>query len=203
MRTVVIMQDGPEGTTGRGEQLMRDMGETTRELGALLAKNVLDSGHVECTSVVNRAFSPMAEYQEHWHAQDGGRSAENATPGRARLCVLRKPPESQKPDRSGGPITESGLLERLRWQNDEALVTFLEVDLDLSDTILKTAEMAISPLSAGMALERVRQSIRTIRRLGSRIKSPAATIRIQDRTNRVERRLNSIARAYQPDSLQP
>ena len=93
------------------------------------------------------------------------------------------------------------MLERLRRQNDEALVTFLEVDLDLSDTILKAAEMAISAVHAGAALEKVRQSLRTIRRLGSRIKDPAARMRIHQRTNRVERHLNTISMLYQPTGL--
>jgi hypothetical protein len=94
------------------------------------------------------------------------------------------------------------VLERLRTENQASLVAFLEVDLDLSDTILRTAEMATSPEHARMALERVHQSIRTIRRLGSHIKNPAALMKIQDRTEVVERRMNLFLLPNQPTGLQ-
>src|SRR4051794_8852642 len=70
------------------------------------------------------------------------------------------------PKRSSPLDQGSSAIERLATETQDAMVAFLEVDLDLSDTILKTAELAISDAYGWAALERVRQAIGMIRRLG-------------------------------------
>jgi hypothetical protein len=154
--------------------------------------------------VANRSFGSLAEYQEHWHAEKGGRcSTEEPSTGWARLRLLPRPAEPQSGYRTPAPITQSGALERVRTETQDALITFLEIDLDLSETILKTAEMATSSEHVRMALARVRQSLQVIRRLGSRIKNTAARMRIHNRASGVERRMNSISLLYQASGLQP
>jgi hypothetical protein len=146
----------------------------------------------------------LAEYQEHWCAEKGGRSStEQPSTGKARLRLLPRPAEARSDYRTPPPISRSGALERVRTETQDALITFLEIDLDLSETILKTAEMATSSEHARMALARVRQSLRVIRRLGSRIKDTAARMRIHNRASVVERRMNSVSHLYQASGVQP
>jgi hypothetical protein len=71
-------------------------------------------------------------------------------------------------------------------------VAFLCIDLDLSSTILKTAEMATSLEHAYAALERVRQAIKVIRRLGGQLRDPDSRTKVHDRTNELESRMNSL-----------
>jgi hypothetical protein len=149
--------------------------------------------------VVNRAFGLLAEYQEHSRAEKG---APTGREGVTRLRLLPRPAERPSGHRAPAPVSDSEALERFRTETEYALITFLEVDLDLSATILKTAEMAISPHHARMALERVRQSVRVIRRLGSRIKNPTARMKIHDRTDWVEQRMNSVLLLNQSSGLQ-
>jgi hypothetical protein len=86
-----------------------------------------------------------------------------------------------------------------------ALVEFLQSDLDLSFTMLKTAaiERASDPIHYQAALERARKALATIRILSGRVEDPASWQAIHDRTDRLERELEPLSGDLLPDTAQP
>jgi hypothetical protein len=77
-------------------------------------------------------------------------------------------------------------------QAQKALVTFLQVDLDFSSTLLETAEISASRTHIETALERVRRALQTVRRLGTRVNDPVAQADIHNRLDGLEMRLETF-----------
>jgi hypothetical protein len=83
-------------------------------------------------------------------------------------------------------------------ESQDALLEFLRADLDLSFTMLGTAELdrtSDNPTEIDhyhAALRRVRRSITVIRRLQARIEDSSAAAAILDRTDNLERALESF-----------
>jgi hypothetical protein len=82
--------------------------------------------------------------------------------------------------------------ETLVPQAQKALVAFLQLDLDLSSTLLETAELSMSRKHAETALERVRRALHLVRRLGTRINDPVAHADIHNRIDGLELRLQTF-----------
>jgi hypothetical protein len=103
----------------------------------------------------------------------------------------RAPDEPVKPPR---PTASNGAaaLERLVPQTQKALVAFLQVDLDLSSTLLETAELSISRAHVETSLARVRRTLNVVRRLGTRINDPVAQADIHHRVDGLELRLETF-----------
>jgi hypothetical protein len=77
-----------------------------------------------------------------------------------------------------------------------ALVEFLEADLALAFTILRTAEIerTSDPNHYHAVLERARKALVTIRTLSGRIEDPASWQAIHDRTDMLEQELEVFYR---------
>jgi hypothetical protein len=103
-------------------------------------------------------------------------------------------------DASNGPVkgppraasNGAAASETLVPQAEKALVAFLQVDLDLSSTLLETAELSISRKHVESALERVRRALHLVRRLGTRINDPVAQADIRNRIDGLELRLETF-----------
>jgi hypothetical protein len=102
--------------------------------------------------------------------------------------TLAEPVKWPAPTASDGAAALNSLIP----QAQKALVAFLEVDLDLSSTLLETAELSISRRHVETALERVRRALQLIRRLGARINDPVAQADIHSRVDGLELRLETF-----------
>jgi hypothetical protein len=83
-------------------------------------------------------------------------------------------------------------LERLVPEAQKALIEFLRVDLDLSETLLETAEMSLSRRHAETAVEKVVRALQRIRHLGTRVNDPAAQADIRNRVDGLELRAETL-----------
>jgi len=82
----------------------------------------------------------------------------------------------------------------LKAKNQEALIEFLRVDLDLAFTFLETAriESGSDPEHCKAALEKVRVALESIRRFHSRIANSVERDRIQVRSDKLEAALGAF-----------
>jgi hypothetical protein len=78
-------------------------------------------------------------------------------------------------------------------QSAENLSHFLENDLELSFTMLRSARTIRDPERIAATLGRVRRALTIIRTLQGRLDDPGERKAIHDRTNDLERELNSFA----------
>jgi hypothetical protein len=73
----------------------------------------------------------------------------------------------------------------------KTLVDFLQADLDLCFTMLKTSEIASDPQHTLSALRHVIEGLLTIRRLAGRIKDPEAWKAVHERADVLDKILES------------
>jgi hypothetical protein len=78
--------------------------------------------------------------------------------------------------------------------SERSLVALLKTDLELSLTILKAVELFDLPEYTHSGVSRVRQSLRAIRQLGTKIKDPFAQADIYQRADNVQRELGPFLR---------
>ncbi len=74
----------------------------------------------------------------------------------------------------------------------KTLVDFLQADLDLCFTMLRTAELASDPEHTRSAIERVRSGLQVIRNLSGRIENPQTWTTINSRADELERAVESF-----------
>lgn len=85
--------------------------------------------------------------------------------------------------------------EKLKAQNQAALIQFLNADLDLAFTFLETAmiEAEFDLEEVPAVLERVRNALRTVRALTERIQDQTIGAQIHSRADEVEAALAKFA----------
>jgi hypothetical protein len=74
----------------------------------------------------------------------------------------------------------------------KTLIDFLQADLDLCFTMLKTARMASAPDHYHSALENARGGLQVIRKLAGRIEDPESWKTVNGRADELERVLESF-----------
>jgi hypothetical protein len=80
----------------------------------------------------------------------------------------------------------------------KTLLDFLEADLDLCFTMLKTAELTSTPEHYHSALKHVGEGLLIIRRLSGRIEDPEAWKSVHERSDELERDLVSFPSEFPP-----
>jgi hypothetical protein len=74
----------------------------------------------------------------------------------------------------------------------KVLIALLQVDLDLSETLLETAEISTSQTRTEGALKRVIRTVQTVRQLGKRVHDPIARANIRNRADGIELRAETF-----------
>jgi hypothetical protein len=89
---------------------------------------------------------------------------------------------------------DSRMLNEQHTRSQETLVAFLQTDLDLSFTMLTTAQLDVGRTSDQdhyhAALDNARKALLMIRSLEGRVEDPKSWKAIHDRTDELERELN-------------
>src|SRR6266852_7275874 len=94
---------------------------------------------------------------------------------------------------SRAPNEEQALTQK-------TLVDFLQADLDLCFTILKTAQMASDPGHYHSALENARGGLQVIRKLAGRIEDPESWKTVNGRADELERALGSFRQHHHSEN---
>jgi hypothetical protein len=83
-------------------------------------------------------------------------------------------------------------LAQLVPEAQKVLIALLQVDLDLSETLLETAEISTSRTHSESALERVVRTLQTVRQLGTKVDDPVARADIRNRADGIELRAETF-----------
>ena len=94
-------------------------------------------------------------------------------------------------------IPDSRALNEQHALAQKTLVDFLQADLDLCFTMLKTAELASHAEHTRAALEKVRLGLQVIRTLSGRIENPQTWTTVNSRADELERALESFRAVIQ------
>jgi len=76
---------------------------------------------------------------------------------------------------------------------ENALIGFLQADLDLSFTMLQSAALTSDPEIVRNTLDKARSAVLVIRQLQGRIRNPKASKIIRDRADELERELSALS----------
>jgi hypothetical protein len=119
-----------------------------------------------------------------------------AVPEARKLRNLLKPdPDTDLPDPSFGsrmPTLALAVAERLVPETQQILIAFLQADLNLSATLLETAEVARSCAHVTSALTSARRGLQVIRHLVQKVDDPGALADIRARAEELEFRLEKF-----------
>jgi hypothetical protein len=88
--------------------------------------------------------------------------------------------------------SDSSYLNEQQALTQKTLVNFLQADLDLCHTMLKTAELASDPDHTRSALAKVRSGLQVIRNLSGRIENPQTWTALNSRADELQRALESF-----------
>jgi hypothetical protein len=89
-------------------------------------------------------------------------------------------------------IPDSRALDEQHALAQKTLVDFLQADLDLCFTMLKTAELASDPQHTRSAIGRVRSGLQVIRNLSGRIENPETWTALNSRADELQRALEAF-----------